>query len=377
MSRRKKLAVAAGAATVSGVGFAWAALGLPALGATPAGDRLARIEASPNFQGGKARNLVDRPMAAPGTSMAGTGLRWITEHHNARPDLAIPLVVPDPADLLPTGERLRATWLGHSAVLLEIDGHLLLTDPAFGPRAAPVGWAGPSRFHAPPIEVTALPELDAVVISHDHYDHLDHATIAALAQTGVRFLVPLGVGAHLESWGVDPGRITELDWWESTEVGELRLVCTPAHHFSGRGLLDRERTLWSSWAMLGPVHRAWFGGDTGPLPAADLIADRYGPFDLTMIEIGAYDRGWASIHLGPDAAAELHRQVDGRAMLPIHHGTYDLALHDWDQPIVRLQQLADEQGIELLAPVPGETVTPDEGYVAEFWRGRRVVAEGG
>ncbi len=374
MSRQKKLALAAGAVAAGGVGFAWASLGLPALGATPAGERLARIRASSNFQGGKAKNLVDRPMAAEGASMLGTGARWITEHHKARPDVEIPVVKPSPASLEPQGERLRATWLGHSSVLLEIDGHLLLTDPALGPRAAPVSWAGPQRFFASPIDIASLPELDAVIISHDHYDHLDHRTIQALAGTGVRFLVPLGVGAHLEAWGVEPGYITELDWWESAELGDLRLVCTPAHHFSGRGLLDRERTLWSSWAVLGPVHRAWFGGDTGPLEAADLIADRYGPFDLTMIEIGAYDVAWASIHAGPDAAVELHRQVGGRAMLPIHHGTYDLALHDWDQPIVRVQQLAEEQGVQLLVPLPGETVDAQGGYVAEFWRGRRVVS---
>ena len=377
MPSRKKIAVAAGAAAVGGVGFAWAALGLPALGATPAGERLARIQASPNFEGGKARNLVDRPMTPEGQSMLGTGKRYLTQKRQARPLQPIPVVQPTPADLEPRGERLRVTWLGHSTVLLEIDGHLLLTDPVWAERAAPVSWAGPGRFHDPPLALEELPQLDAVIISHDHYDHLDHHTIAALAARGVRFLVPLGVGAHLESWGVEPGQITELDWWESTEVGDLRLVCTPAHHFSGRGLLDRERTLWSSWAIVGPQHRAWFGGDTGPLEAADLIADRYGPFDLTMIEIGAYDPSWASIHLGPDAALELHRQVGGGTLLPIHHGTFDLALHDWDQPITRLQAITEAQGVPLLAPVPGETVEPGERRIAPFWQQRRAARDDG
>jgi L-ascorbate metabolism protein UlaG (beta-lactamase superfamily) len=377
MASRKKIAVAAGAAAVGGVGFAWAALGLPALGATPAGERLDRIQASPNFEGGKAKNLVDRPMTPEGQSMLGTGKRYVTQKRQARPLEPVPIVQPEPAELEPQGERLRATWLGHSTVLLEIDGHLLLTDPVWAERSAPVSWAGPRRFHAPPLALEDLPHLDAVIISHDHYDHLDHKAVQALAARGVRFLVPLGVGAHLESWGVEPALITELDWWEATELGDLRLVCTPAHHFSGRGLLDRERTLWSSWAILGPQHRAWFGGDTGPLDAADLIADRYGPFDLTMIEIGAYDPSWAGIHLGPDAAVDLHRQVGGGSLLPIHHGSFDLALHDWDQPITRLQALTEAQGVPLLAPIPGQTVEPGERRVAAFWQERLATKDDG
>jgi L-ascorbate metabolism protein UlaG (beta-lactamase superfamily) len=359
------------------VGFAWASLGLPALGATPAGDRLARITASPNFVDGKAKNLVDRPMSPEGASMLGTGVRWVTEHHEARPTVEIPIVRPDPQQLAAHNDRLRATWLGHSTVLLEIDGHLLLTDPVWADRAAPVDWAGPQRFHPPPLPLEALPDLDAVIISHDHYDHLDHHAVTTLSERGVRFLVPLGVGAHLEAWGGPLGRITELDWWESTEVGELRLVCTPSHHFSGRGVFDRDRTLWSSWVVIGSRHRAWFGGDSGPLDAADLIAERYGPFDLTMLEIGAWDQAWSGIHLGPDAAIELHRQMGGGALLPIHHGSFDLALHDWDQPIVRLQQLAEAQGVNLLAPLQGETVDAEAPHIDEFWRQRRALHEGG
>jgi L-ascorbate metabolism protein UlaG (beta-lactamase superfamily) len=377
MDTRKKIAVAAGAAAVGGVGFAWATLGLPTLGATPAGERLARIQASPNFEGGKARNLVPRPMMSEGQSMLGTGKRYLTEKRQAQPEQPIPVVRPKPEALGAQGERLQATWLGHSTVLLEIDGHLLLTDPVWAERAGPVTWAGPRRFHAPPLALEDLPELDAVLISHDHYDHLDHTTIAVLAARGARFLVPLGVGAHLESWGVEPGQITELDWWESTELGELRLVCTPAHHFSGRGLLDRERTLWSSWAILGPRHRAWFGGDTGPLDAADLIAERHGPFDLTMIEIGAYDPAWGSAHLGPDEAVRLHLQLGGGSLLPIHHGTFDLALHDWDQPSVRVQQLTEAQDVELLLPLPGGTVKPGGRQVDGFWQQRRAARGGG
>ncbi len=370
MRRRSKISLAAGAA-LGGVGFAWAALGMPALGATPAGDRKVRMAASPNFHKGKARNLVDRPMAAEGSSMMSASWDFMFSRAQREPEVEIPVVRPDPAALAPQGERLRATWLGHSTVLLEVDGHLLITDPVFAERAAPVSFAGPKRFHAPPLALADLPPLDAVLISHDHYDHLDHGAIVALAETGVPFLVPLGVGAHLESWGVEPAQITELDWWEQSELGDLRLVCTPAHHFSGRSGVDRDRTLWSSWAIMGEQHRVWFGGDTGPLEAADLIAERYGPFDLTLIEIGAFDPAWAAIHLGPDEAVKLHQQVGGRVLLPIHWGSFNLALHAWDQPINRLQELAEQQGLSLMVPVPGGTMSTDDPGVAEFWRGRR------
>jgi L-ascorbate metabolism protein UlaG (beta-lactamase superfamily) len=233
-----------------------------------------------------------------------------------------------------------------------------------------VAFAGPKRFFPPPLAVDELPPLDAVILSHDHYDHLDEGTLRALAPTGVRFVAPLGVGAYLEDWGVPPDRITELDWWEEAAIGSLRLVCTPAHHFSGRGALDRDTTLWSSWAILGPVHRVFFGGDTGPLEAANEIRARLGPFDLALLEIGAWDPAWDSIHLGPDRAAELHRQIDAAVLMPIHWGSFEMALHPWDQPVVRLLELAEEQGIALMVPLPGQ---PVEGPgVDPFWVGRRA-----
>ncbi|MFH1464179.1 MAG: MBL fold metallo-hydrolase [Pseudomonadota bacterium] len=337
-----------------------------AASATPT-NRAARIAASPHFRDGRFHNLVEIPMGGAGMMLSTAG-RWLKDRAARTPEVPIPVVRPDPATLALEGERLRVTWLGHSALLLEVDGQLLLTDPMLGERASPVPFAGPTRFFPPPLTVDALPPLDAVILSHDHYDHLDEGTIRALAPTGVRFVAPLGVGAYLEDWGVSPDRITELDWWEETTVGTLRLACTPSHHFSGRGAFDRDTTLWSSWAILGPSHRVFFGGDTGPLAAAEDIRGRFGPFDLALLEIGAWDEAWASIHLGPDAAAELHRQIGAPVLFPIHWGSFEMALHPWDQPIVRMLELAETEGITLMAPLPGETV--EEVGVASFWEGR-------
>ena len=265
------------------------------------------------------------------------------------------------------------TWLGHSSVLLEIGGVRVLTDPVFSKRASPFQWMGPARFHETPVPLDELPKLDAVVISHDHYDHLDMGTIAALIDRDIPFLVPLGVGAHLEAWGVPDENIVEMEWWDAFELGETRVVCTPARHFSGRGMTDRNRTLWASWAVIGPEHRVWFSGDTGPFPQAEEIGERLGPFDLSMIEIGAYDRAWGQIHLGPDEALTMHKQVRGKRMFPVHWGTFNLAAHRWDQPIVRLIEQSELVGVDLLVPVAGQTVDAGEAFIADMWLGRSAI----
>ena len=214
---------------------------------------------------------------------------------------------------------LRATWLGHSTVLLEIDGRRFLTDPVWSARISPTPFAGPKRFFASPLPLAQLPKLDAVVLSHDHYDHPDAATIRFLAKTDVPFFCPLGVGAHLRRWGVAAACITELNWWEEARLSEdFTLAATPARHFSGRGLM-RNDTLWASWCLLGPTHKVFFSGDSGPLDEGfRQIGDAYGPFDLVMLEIGAADPEWTGIHLGPDQALVAHRLLDGGPLLPLH-----------------------------------------------------------
>lgn len=369
MSRTRKLALAAGATTAVGAGFAWATPGLPQFGARPAGDRLARIEASPNFVGGKARNLVARPMGGF-FEMSGAMTDYLRRGARRIPQVDLPVVHPDPKALRPQGDRLRVTWLGHSTLLIELDGHLLLTDPVFSERASPFTFAGPKRFHPPALSVAGLPPLDAVLISHDHWDHLDHQSILDLHERGVTFVVPLGVGAHLEAWGVPAERIREMDWWQELDLGDLRIASTPAHHFSGRGVFDRDTTLWTSYALGGPTHRMWYSGDTGPLDAAPEIRERYGPFDLVALEVGAHHPAWGTIHLGPDAAVDLYHQLGGGVLFPIHWGTFNLAMHDWDAPIKRLQERSAEGRVRLLAPLVGETAEPEDPTVAGFWRGR-------
>jgi L-ascorbate metabolism protein UlaG (beta-lactamase superfamily) len=271
-----------------------------------------------------------------------------------------PLPVASPRLETPPATGLRVTWLGHSTVLLELDGMRILTDPVWGERASPVSWAGPQRFFPPPIPLEDLPRPQVVVISHDHYDHLDRSTLQRMRDWDTRFLVPLGVGSRLRDWGIPADRITELDWWETTRIGVLDITCTPARHASGRGLFDKDKTLWGGFAFQGPGHRVYYSGDTGFFPGLAEIGARLGPFDLTLIEAGAYGQAWPDWHLGPEQAVQAHVLVRGRTLLPVHWGTFKLAAHGWTEPVERVLAAVKNTGIQVLAPRPGESVEPGQ-----------------
>lgn len=306
---------------------------------------------SPQWNAGRFRN--PQPLK---NDFLGAMASILTRNPHGVP--AEPIPVARPRLDQPPGTGLRATWLGHSTVPLEIDGVRVLTDPVWGERASFLSWAGPKRFFEPPIPLEELPVPDAVVISHDHYDHLDRTTLRRMRDWDTRFVVPLGVGRRLAAWGVRESRITELDWWGSTAVGSLQVVCTPARHASGRSLFDKDRTLWAGFAFLGTTHRAYFSGDTGLFPGLTEIGIRLGPFDLTLIESGAYNRAWPDWHLGPEQAVAAHRLVRGKLLLPIHWGTFKLAPHGWTEPVERVVAAAG-RNTAVVIPRPGETIEPD------------------
>lgn len=264
---------------------------------------------------------------------------------------------------------LRITWLGHSTSLIEIDDRRFLVDPVWRKRASPFEWAGPRRFFEPPLALDDLPPLDAVLISHDHYDHLDRRAVQRLAPTGVTFVVPLRVGELLQRWGVPRDQIVELDWWETSSSGDVTITATPARHFSGRSAImtDRNRSLWSGFAIVGPRHRVYYAGDTAMFDGFEEIGQSLGPFDATLIEIGAYNRLWADLHLGPEQAVQAFHQVGGGLLVPVHWATFDLAMHSWVEPVERLLVETERTGASVVVPMPGESIEPGAPPEAERW----------
>ena len=346
---------------------------MKSFGKRAAGLRLERMKASPLWAGEGFRNLHPvLPELRDPSVKRPTLSEFLCEGNRRIPQGPLPSLNPAEAWSRKPGSGLRATWLGHSTVLIEIEGLRILTDPVWGPRASPTRLAGPKRFQPVPIALRAMPPIDLVLVSHDHYDHLDYPTIRELALLDVPFVTSLGVGAHLEAFGVTPKRITELDWWESHQLphADLTVTAAPSQHFSGRGLKDRNATLWSSLVIRSPRHAVFFSGDTGLTTEYAAIRERLGPFDLVMLEVGAFHPSWGDIHLGPANALQALALLGGGPFLPVHWGTFSLAMHAWDEPAETLLALAPERGVQLVMPRLGEPVEPAHAEkVTPWWRG--------
>ena len=347
----------------------WALRGVPAeLGVRPlksGPDRAARIRRSPQFRDGAFYNPMSEPttmMSAPPPSLVREMAR---DREQRRPSGPIPLRFPPTGDPSPTG--LRAIWYGHASTLIEIEGRRVLFDPVWSERPSPTRYVGPRRHHPAPVDLSELPQVDAIAISHDHYDHLDHSTVRALTATQkAPFLVPLGIGAHLERWGVPLFRIIELDWEEEAEVAGLRFVSTAARHFSGR-TLTRNDTLWGSWVVAGATKRVFYAGDSGYFEGYRGIGAAHGPFDLTLMPVGAYSPAWPDIHMNPEEAVNAHLDLGGRLLLPVHWATFTLALHPWAEPVDRLWREAKARDVGIVVPRPGEAVDAEAVPAVDGW----------
>jgi L-ascorbate metabolism protein UlaG (beta-lactamase superfamily) len=353
---------------------------MKSLGGKSKGARLERMKDSPLWAGERFRNV--HPIL-PGLRDTSAPMPTLTEFlcggSRRVPRGPLPSMSPLEGWQKSPQSGLRATWLGHSTVLIEIDGVRVLTDPVWGPRASPSGLIGPKRFQPIPVSLRSMPPVDLVVVSHDHYDHLDYPTIRVLARTDVPFVTSLGVGAHLEAWGVRPERIVELGWWESHKVpnSEVMVTAAPSQHFSGRGLKDRNATLWSSLVLRSPRHAVFFSGDTGLTTEYRTIRERLGPFDLVMLEVGGLHPAWGDMHLGPENALKALALLGGGTFLPIHWGTFCLAMHAWDQPAEVLLERGPKAGVQLLMPQLGEPVEPAHApHVEPWWRVVEKTARG-
>jgi L-ascorbate metabolism protein UlaG (beta-lactamase superfamily) len=338
---------------------------LPVFGGTFEGGRLALMKKSPQYKGGRFENT---PPQEPGMHLIET-LKKYMQGQVREPTFEVPVVKIEAESL--TGEPepgLRTYWLGHSSVLVEIDGLRVMTDPVLSEYAAPFqgGPFMPKRLHPVPIELDKIPKIDAVVISHDHYDHLDIATVTALASKGTHFFVGLGVGAHLERWNIPEDQIHELDWGEDLEIGNLSVHCEPARHYSGRKKMDNS-TLWAAWVVKGPEHSFYYSGDTGYASHFSETKRRLGAVDLSIIKIGAYGETWLDIHMDPEMAIQAHQDLGAKILLPVHWATFNLSYHAWEEPIVRALARATQSGVEIVTPMIGEKFTFGQKFENKKW----------
>lgn len=353
----------------------------PQFGAKTTGANYERIKRSKHFKDGKFRNFEKTAMM---TKLDLTSLAQYFIKGNKVPNFTIPIEKSNfiKVDVIATGiknnnlnsykkkqkSNVKITWFGHSALLLEVNNMKIFLDPMLGRIPSPHPWLGSKRFNDDlPMKIEDIPELDAVLISHDHYDHLDYWSITKLKDKVKMFYVPLGTAAHLELWGVDESKIVELDWWEEAKFKELTFISTPSRHFSGRGLFNRDSTLWCSWVIKSENTNIFFSGDTGYSKTFKEIGEKFGHFDLTLLECGQYNEAWAEIHMMPEETVQAHIDLNGELLMPIHWGAFKLSLHPWQEPVERLLIKANSLNVKVTTPKIGEPVIIGKSAPSSEW----------
>jgi L-ascorbate metabolism protein UlaG (beta-lactamase superfamily) len=339
----------------------------PVFGSNPSKETKSKYSSLKHYSNGTFVNQITTEMATDFRSMLPVLKEFLKGNPNRQPDHPIP-IKPLKLSKQNTSQTTKVTWFGHSSLLLEIDNKRILLDPMYGKAPSPIPWFGNKRYSKElPFSVDELPQIDLVILSHDHYDHLDYGTIKKLKSKVNQFFVPLGVSNHLERWGVEPERIQECNWWEEVVAAGLTLVCTPARHFSGRSLTNRNSTLWCSWVIKGQETKIYFSGDSGYGPHFKEIGENYGPFDLTLMECGQYHEKWAAIHMMPEETVKAHLDVRGKMMIPIHWGAFTLSLHDWTDPVERAVKAANVNNVMISTPQIGETISLDDEHPRSKW----------
>lgn len=341
----------------------------PQFGKGPSRAQLVAYAQADNHNGSNFENQLTTTVGTPGLTVMWEFIKGSKDRSPAR-NIDVLSLDSTALEKSKLDTTTQLTWFGHSAFLMQMDGQNILLDPMFGPTPAPHPKFGTKRYSENlPIEIDQLPVIDAVIISHDHYDHLDYGSIKKLKDKTERFFVPLGVGNHLRFWGVEDHKIEELNWHDESGFAGIRLVATPARHFSGRGITDRNATLWCSWVIEGENDKVFFSGDGGYGPHFKEIGQEYGPFDISLMECGQYNENWHLIHMMPEETAQAAQDVGSKLMMPIHWGAFTLALHSWTDPAERVRKAAEKLGVPITTPRIGETlvVGSDTPPQTEWW----------
>ncbi|GAB5539964.1 MAG: MBL fold metallo-hydrolase [Salibacteraceae bacterium] len=340
----------------------------PQFGGSPSEEQIALYQTTDHHDGEAFFNYERTNMDMDVSTMLETLREFLNPVENIAPKGDIKPIPVDPKTLGEDPMKTKITWFGHSSFLLEMDGKIILLDPMFGVAATPHPWLGTKRYNSTfPVAIDELPQIDVVVYSHDHYDHLDYGSVLDIMDRVDHWLVPWGMDNHLIEWGVDPNKITALDWWQESIQHDIEFVLTPARHFSGRGLTDRMTTLWGSWVIKGATDNIYFSGDGGYGSHFIEIGDKYGPFDIGLMECGQYNYKWADIHMLPEETVQASIDVQAKVMMPIHWGAFTLSVHSWVDPVIRANAEAERLGVTITTPRIGEQIILNESYPASEW----------
>ncbi len=334
-------------------------------GKDPFGKRLARVIKSPNYRNHAFQNLTPTEMMLKDTSYPKLIWQSFNKPASVRPPQTLPSVKTDLKIL--SDKSPTIIWFGHSSYLIKSKGVAILVDPVLEGHASPVSFFGKPFAGSDVYSIRDLPPIDLVILTHDHYDHLHFSSIKQLATSAKYFYVSLGVGSHLEHWGVAPEKITELDWWDTKQVMPvIELTATPARHFSGR-TFKRGTTLWSSFVLKLHGHSLFLGGDSGYESHFKKIGQTYGPFDLAILECGQYGKNWPFIHMLPEETVTAAKDLKAKVLMPVHWAKFELAFHPWDEPITRVTKAAAEYSQAITTPLIGEPVILRAFYPKKRW----------
>jgi L-ascorbate metabolism protein UlaG (beta-lactamase superfamily) len=338
---------------------------IKSLGKNPSGKRLERIKQSPNYKNNAFQNLSHTDQLSKDTSYAKIMKDSMKKSKRVEPTEGLPFVKTDLENI--HSEEPVIVWFGHSSYLLKINGKTILVDPVFSGNASPFSFMIKAFKGADEYKAEHMPQIDLLLLTHDHYDHLDYKTLKLLRSKIKQIYCPLGVGSHLEHWGFEESRITELDWWETISfANDIEITAAPARHYTGRTMV-RSKMLWASYVLKTKTHSIYLGGDSGYDSHFKMIGEQYGPFDIALLESGQYNTSWPNIHMMPEETVQASIDLKANILFPIHWAKFALAMHDWDEPIKRVLLKAEELSVKVTTPMIGEPLIIGKYHETKFW----------